>query len=281
MSAIKRSISAMLLSFIFISGTVSPQEFMMKNTPHNNAAFSLRYLHPYLSKNSPSELSSFSGTYELESSIPVNDNIYLNFQLPFVGYSVKSVWNETSENSIGNIYLGIQTKHVTSDIHTNYISGGLYLPTVSDKHEGVTMLGAFSDYPSLSKYIVKAVSFYGNFATQWNFPSGAGLAFDLGPTILVPTGDQNSRETEVLLHYGINSKYSYNSFFGSAEVNGVYILTESRIEFADRFFHNFSLGAGWTGSYVTPSLFYQWNMEKQLRYFVTGSFGVKLEVVLP
>lgn len=230
----------------------------------------------------PSELSSFSGAYEFETTIPVTGNLYVNFQIPFVGYTVKSRWNkETSESSVGNVYLGIQTKHTTSDIHTNYVSGGLYLPTASEKDGGPTLLGAYADYPSLPKYIINTLSVYGNFATQWNFPSGAGLMLDLGPTILIPTGDQNYRDTEILLHYGITGKYSYNSFFGSAEFNGAYILTESDLKFADRFLDVFSLGAGWRGSYVTPSLFYQWNMEKQMSNLVTGSFGVKLEVVLP
>ncbi|MCU7495606.1 MAG: hypothetical protein HF314_02420 [Ignavibacteria bacterium] len=254
---------------------------MMKSIPQDKAAFSLRYLHPYFKENSSSEMSTFSGIYELEATIPVTDKIYLNFQLPFVGYSSKSGWDETTESSIGNIYLGIQAKNVTSDIHTNYFSAGLYLPTASEKHDGVTILGAFADYPSLSKYAVNIFSFYGNFASQWNFPSGAGIAFDLGPTILVPTEDNGSEDTEVMLHYGITGKYSFNHFFGAAEVNGSYILTESELDFADKIFNNVSLGAGWSGSYVTPSLFYQWNINKQLSNIVTGAFGVKLEVVLP
>lgn len=272
---------ATLVLFVFVSGSVFPQEFMMKNTPHDNASFSLRYLHPYFNNNSFSELSSFSGTYEFETIIPVTSMLYVNFQLPFVGYSVKTKWDEASESSIGNIYLGIQTRHFPSDMFTNYISAGIYLPTASDKKDGVTSLGAFSDYPSLPKYMVNTVSFYGNFTSQLNLSEGAGLAFDLGPTIMIPTKDQNYRETEAMLHYGIAGIYTYNKFFGSAEVNGVYILTENDLDFADRFFNNITLGAGWRGGYVSPSLFYQWNMEKTLSEMVTGSLGVKLEVVLP
>ncbi len=152
------------------------------------------------------------------------------------------------------------------------ITFGLFLPTADEKSGGY---GILADYYNLQKYTVKSTGFYFNFAFLKMYEDGFNLGLELGPNLVIPTGNSHAK-TELYAHYGINGGIKVEKLFFNVELTGIAILSEDVNNFDDRFVNLLSLGFQWQDETFTPKLYYQIYLRDQLKQVVDGVLGIGL-----
>ena len=133
-----------VIAGIFISlliSSVSAQNFQFQSLPKDKPQFGLRFLRPNLEGDD--DLSTLSGTYDLSFNIPLNSKINVVGSLPFTTLNTK---DDESENGIGDIYIGLQTRSEFSAENRSIISLGVFLPTASEDKYSVSFLGMFTNF---------------------------------------------------------------------------------------------------------------------------------------
>lgn len=280
-----------LLMFGF--GALSAQTIFMNPIPESKPKISFRFLHPDLkSEFGPTTL---SGEYELALSVPVNEVINLTASLPifhqafdirFTDESGNLLETRTlSENSFGNLFLEIQTRQALASQVQGSASFGIYLPTAKTEYReyATHFFNTYTNPYEIRALIAKTVIFYGNYAIRMQTPAPVTpiLGLEFGPEFYIPTENGDRRNAEMLFHYGVSfgAKASYVVLQG--ELLGLFLASESGIDFTDRFDHFAAFGVQVTDLPVRPGVFYQLPIDEWYRYVMNGVLGVKLDIVLP
>ena len=153
-------------------------------------------------------MTTFSGVYQLYSSIPISSRLNIIWNIPYIntsydinyGYSQQSV----SEGDIGNIFVGLQTKPKIIENQISIFSFGLFIPTCT---EYPALNGILADYYYFNKYLPNTFGLYFNYAYHHINNTGFSYGIELGPNLLIPTKDNNSN-TDLYVHYGDNRRLS-------------------------------------------------------------------------
>jgi hypothetical protein len=186
--------------------------------------------------------------------------------------------NSDNDFSIGNIYVGSQ--FALGEKKSSRLSVGFYLPTANSDSEGGLEVGLLSNFYNIERYAMNTFSIYTNYAYAHRPEKGFLGGLDVGFSVWIPTKDGDVRETEVVLHYGMQGGYQFNQFALWAEFNGILIVTEDEGDFADKVINQLFLGGQYTGGTVQPGLFYGINLDSDLKELIKGIFGIKIDVVL-
>jgi len=272
----KRSICRfvpVIILAVILSGSAAAQTFLFKNIPGERPQIGLRYLRPNFKADN--EMSTFSGIYDVTLSLPINDRWSIDASLPYTRFSLGE--DGDSESFIGNIYAGMQYISKAGNKNT-IVSFGAYLPTAESDIE-FFLYGILTNYEDMFKYYPDAWTLYGNFAYFNIEKGGARLGLEIGPDLLIPTGDADD-DTEFLMHYGLTAGYQGERFMAAVELIGLAMITEDLDDFGDRFAHSISFGASYISPHFAPGVFYKLYLRDEFTDLVDGVLGVKLEVTL-
>lgn len=267
----KTILTGLLMGLLFTS--VSAQYFLLQNIPGNRSELGLRFMRPNFSHDG-GDLSLLSGVYDLNVSIPFGEGLSFTGAFPFSSFSASG---EGTESGIGNIYLGIQTRPPAASANKSNLSFGIFLPTASDEFAPM-ILGLYSNYYEMQKYISDLMTVYGNYAFCRE-QSNVIFSFEIGPNIFIPT--KKGREGELFAHYGIFGGLKLNPLILGAELTGVAVISEDIDDFEDRFVHAVCFGAHLIRGKSRPTLFYEIYLDEEFKDVVDGILGIKADFILP
>lgn len=262
--------------FVMLSvQTLVAQTFLFQSQAENRTKVGLRFLRPNFAGDS--QLSTFSGTYDFWVNAPVGSSrLNIVGAVPFNAFSAENV---DGESGIGNIYLGAQARLGNSTDMGMNISLGVYLPTASEKKEDAHFLGLVGNFHELQRSLPEVLTIYGNFAYHYRQINRGMFSFEIGPQLLVPTGEL-SGDAELFGHYGFAGGFPLANVAFFAELLGVFIVTEDFNDFGDRFTHALAFGAQLTTSQVRPGLFYILPLNGDFNDFLDGTLGLKVDFAL-
>jgi hypothetical protein len=268
MKSVMAGIFIFLLPFI-----VSGQMFFFQDLPVDKTKLGFRYLRPDFKD--VEGLSILSGVYDFSVSIPVSPKLNIVGSVPFAAIGADDT---ETESSIGNIYVGLQHRLNSGAEKFFSASLGVFLPTAPEDKPGPMFMGIFTNYYELQKYFPNVLTISGNVAYHRIKSNDFIFGVELGPNIFIPTKDDG--ETEVYIHYGLTAGYRFNTVDLKAELVGIGIITEDVDEFGDRFINDLAFGVHWNRGAFRPGVFYKISLKKDIRDFVRGAFGIKLDVIL-
>lgn len=254
--------------------SISAQNFLFQTMPNNKSQVGLKFMRPNFEGDD--DLSLLSGAYDLCFNVPVNPGINLVGSLPFTTFSAKDA---DSESGIGNIYVGFQTRQLLESGNRTSLAGGIFVPTATDEFSPM-VVGIYSNYYEFQKYVPDMLTVYGNFSYQKHQYRGAIFGVEIGPNLFIPT-KKDGGDVELFVHYGISGGFNLTNITFSAELAGLAFISEDIENFEDRFIHSLAFGAQWTGGNVKPGIFYEIYLKEDLRDFVDGVLGIKVDVSLP
>jgi hypothetical protein len=268
---IKTIIAGIFIGLLFSS--ISAQNFQFQPVPSNKSQLGLRFMMPNFSRGD--DLSMLSGAYDISVNIPISREINVLGSLPFTVFSEN---DHFSKSAIGNAYIGFQTRQSSKQEYKASLSLGLFLPTATDEFPPA-FLGWYSNYYELQKYFPDVLTIYGNYSFISNQSRKAIFSVEVGPNLFIPT--EEGGQVELFAHYGISGGIKLNKILLSAELTGLAIISEDIDDFNDRFVHSLAFGAQWTGSNISPTIFYAIYLKDEYRDMVDGVLGIKIDVSLP
>lgn len=224
-----------------------------------------------------------TGSLELDFRVPVSHSVAIAGQLP-LGFSDRR--GSTYDGTVlGNIGLGLEFLPSRSGRSRTSITFLAQLPTSAQFETGPSYEGddeAAKYYALFAGYSADLYDFarfqpywwslYGNISQQYNFTSGQ-LGGELGPTILMP---REGGDTELLMHYGVSGGLGTKTFLVTAELTGLFLVTEDTQEFSDRFDHFVALGIELPGVIGRPALFFQKALDEEFER-LNGAFHLRVE----
>ena len=257
------------LLFVFITA-VCAQTVMFQELPGEKTKISLRFMKP--SFDNVDDLTFFSGTFDLQANVPLNEKWNVVVSMP---YSTFSDGDRTNLNSIGNVYIGAQPHSHIDSTHQTIGSFGLYLPTSPDNEDNPYILAWYTNWHELHRYAPNTLTVYANLANFYTTPGKLFYGFEVGPNIWIPTGsDTEGRETEFLIHYGVSGGIYINNVILNAELTGLFFLSADSDSFSDKFYHSLAFNVQYSGWPVQPQLFYKLYLEEDLSDRVNGVLGL-------
>ena len=272
----KRLINAALLLLILLN-IVSAQTFEMQSIPTDQLQFGLKFIRPNF--NNEIDLSTFSGTYELSANIPVSLKWNILTKIPYI--STTFTWDfgyddyKFEEAGLGNIFIGMQFRPKIINTNNSIITFGLFLPTADEDASG---MGEFADILNLQTYFSNSLTPYFNYAFHHINQNGFRFGFEIGPKIIIPTANNDYRDTELYINYGISPAYQINRVLLRAELLGSAILSEDEDEFEDRFIHSANFGIAWVENRVISKIFYKIYLKDFINDLVDGVLGIEVVV---
>lgn len=269
----KLIIGKLILLFLLFS-SLSAQTTMFHSIPADKSQFGIQYLRPDFDFDF--DMSTLSGIYDFSLNAPVTSNMNLVISVPYISFSFDRI---DDENSIGNIYVGIQNRLRTDDKNNSALSLGLFIPTIPDDKMLIHMLGMFTNYHSIYKYTPDVLTIFANYAQHRSNANNFLFGFEIGPNICVPT-EEDGGDTEIFMHYGFRMGMQSSTLIFFAELIGLAILTEEVDEFDDRFLHTVVFGGQWNDGRLKPGIFYKIYLKDDLQDFVDGVLGIKLDIGL-
>ena len=266
----KISLLLMIISFTFSS--IYAQTFDLQYISNKKNQFNFNYAHPFYGGGR--SLSTLSGVYQISADIPISPKLNIIANVPYINtsYDINLGFYHYgySENGIGNVFIGLQTNGAMLNNKRNLFTVGVYLPTSS---EIASLNGVSADYYHISKYIPKMWGIYFNYAFHKLNPKGFHYGFEVGPDLLLPSGNSNST-SEFLAHYGILAGYQVNQISLNMEFVGVLNISGGFQQFGDRFVNMFNIGAQWKGENIVPMLYYKIYLRDDIRNTVDGVLGL-------
>jgi hypothetical protein len=245
----------------------------MQNRPEETTRIGCRFMRANFSGDSRQSL--LAGTYDLAVTTPLGSQISAIVSLPFNRFAVE---DGISENSVGNLYLGIQAGRVTAGRARDF-SFGIYLPTASEDKPFAAGIGTIANLHELQRSLPNLLTLYGNFAFRCFKENGAFFGIEFGPQWSVVT--VNGSPSDLYAHYGIRSGIQFAEVAVFAELVGIAIVTEDLNKFSDHFVHSLDFGIQLILSKVRPGVFYAIPLKDEMRDVLDGVLGIKLDLVLP
>ncbi len=254
------------------------QTLNLQDIPSEKIQLKLSYNKPFY-KNQYG-ISTSTNVLGLDFNLPVSSKLNIILNVPYIfynsDYSIYYYNYSYNKKGFGNIFLGAQARAYSDEKIKSILTFGIYLPTASEDAAGS---GIASEYYYLSKYLPNSLDLYFNYAYHRINPEGFNFGIEAGPNILIPTKTEGNR-TEFLLHYGITAGYCINKFLVSAELLGVVMVSEDFQDAGDRFVHLLAFGAQWEGNRISPKIFYQIYLRKEMRDTISGVLGIGISVNL-
>ena len=274
---IKFKKSLLFILTIFAFNYLNAQTFDLQSVSNNKNQFGFSFNKAFFS--SDAEFSTFSGVFQLYFDIPVSSGLNIIGNFPYINHSfhLKNIYigdYNYSANGFGNIFIGLQTNNEAYSYKKSIYSFGLYLPTASEE---ASYPGLYADYYYISKYLIKRLGIYFNYAFHKIEPEGFNYGLEIGPDLSIPTGDNNG-DTELFAHYGILACYKMEKVSLNAEFVGVMMISQDFDNFGDRFVNMLNIGAQFNLSEVTPIIFYKFYFKEDINQTIDGVLGIRVNV---
>ena len=277
-----KSIYFFILFSILLNNAGYSQKLNLLMTPSEKNQFAFSFDKPFFDGDDIT--STLTGVYQLYCNIPISSKFNLIGTVPFINFSYQQdyyFYNQNyhidySENGVGNIFIGMQTRPELNDGRGSVISFGVFLPTAD---EDVSFVCAFVNYYNILKYIPNYLGLYFNFAHYKSVGQGFNYGIEVGPNILIPTEGKND-EIELFLHYAAGAGFRSNIFELNAEFLGIGIVTDDEEDLNERLIHQLSFGALLHFEYITPKLFYRLYVNEHMEKMIDGVLGIGVVVEL-
>jgi hypothetical protein len=162
-----------------------------------------------------------------------------------------------------------------------YVAVGGRFPVANDKERNAANLGIRTDYDRFEAFVYDWLPFnirlWGK-ASDWD---GVAVTGFIGPSILVPFGDNESEETEILLDYGFQLWLdSEMARMGGGFTGRYYLTCDKDCGFADVTIHQFGFAANFGKGAFRPGFHIRVPLDNDLAYQgVRYVFGVTLSIV--
>lgn len=184
---------------------------------------------------------------------------------------------EIIENTIGNIYLGFETRKENVPFWTNL---GIYLPTTPDNKIFATLVGAYSSPDHFEAFIPNSVllTFRGN--QQLNDKFGFGAITRIGVTGMLRTKiDENSTidRFEAFLNYAFQPTFTSETLNIIAGFSGRMFVTESG-DLSQRVMHQIGTTISYKISSYRPEIFIRIPINKSLKYLLENTYGASATI---
>ena len=263
---------------LFVSlNSLSAQTLNLQTIPSDKMQFGFSFNKEFYSNNSLN-MSTLSGVYQLNFSIPISSKLNIIGDIPYVitNYEINFGYfgsSRYSENGFGNIFIGLQKNPGLME-NKFIFTFGVYLPTAS---EDASFYGLNADGYFFLKYVPNSISLYSNFAYHKINVEGINYGLEIGPDFLIPTKKGNPK-SEFYIHYGLIGGYQINRLLINFEFLGYGILSEEVKNFGDRFLNMFNIGAQWKENNVTPRIFYKLYLKDVVSDYINGVLGIGITV---
>jgi hypothetical protein len=234
---------------------------------------------PFIKSNNTT-ISALSGIYQLSAKIPLGEKVNIVGNLPYLLYKYEDnfdYYNFSGEdNSIGNLFVGLQFIPKWTAERSSWATIGVYLPTADEK---VGYMGMLMDYYDDLNFYPNTIGVYFNYAQEKMRDEGFCYRWDLGPNIAIPS-KKNQSSTQVFVHYAVSPGVKISSLLLNAEFKGTLILSGNANTFTDRLLNQLGFGAQWIGPSVTPKVFYRIYLKEAFREIISGVLGIGVTVSL-
>lgn len=201
-------------------------------------------------------------------------NLSVVGELPLARYAPKSGFFGTSQNTVGNPYLGLETKAAKAPVTFEF---GARLPLASDQKDEANPIGVFSDIDRWEAFLPKYAPVTANVTYRYTAPSGFTVKLRAGPSVWINTDNQDS---EMLAAYSLLLGYQSSAVALSGGLTGRAIITESNMSFGERTLHQLgaavTVGSGAVRPGVQLRLPLDQDMTDILDYVVTLHVSVVL-----
>jgi len=245
-------------------------------TPSESNQFAFSFDKPFY--NGEDNTSTLTGIYQLYCDVPISSKFNIVGNIPFINISNEldeNYYNYSfSENGVGNIFIGLQTRPEFSEIGMSSISFGILLPTAD---EDVSVNGVFINYSDILKFIPNSLGLYFNYAFYKKSEDGFNYGLEIGPNILFPTEGQG-RDEEILVHYAAGAGFRKEIFEINAEFLGIGIVTDDDDDLNERLIHQLSIGTILHFENVSPKLFYRFYINDNFEKILDGVLGLGITV---
>ena len=276
----KKFFLILVFSWLFLTAPSRAQHYLLQDIPTQTTDVQLRFMHP--SADNYRETTSFSGVYELRTSIPVSSSTNIVASLPYlsreyentiVTYYYTGPYTDEVQSGVANLFLGARFYTQPDDGHQTIGTIGVYLPTISENSANASGVGYQADYHNIHKYLRKTTTIYGNIMSHWTIANGAHYELEIGPRIMfMDSGDES--DTEFMLHYGLGGSVPVSVLALRMELAGLFFLSSEADEFSDKFNHTLAFGARYDRGPFTPGFFYQIYLSDMMSDTVNGVLGI-------
>ncbi len=137
---ILKTVATVIFLCLLVS-SVSAQTFFFQSLPKNETQLGLRYLRPNF-KNELVNYSTYSGVYDLSLNTPLSSKYNFVFSIPYIAANYEGYG---SQSSIGNIYIGLQTRPLSTTGKSSNVSFGLFLPTTPENNHMISIMGVYAN----------------------------------------------------------------------------------------------------------------------------------------
>ncbi|MCU0611452.1 MAG: hypothetical protein MUE60_06645 [Candidatus Eisenbacteria bacterium] len=267
-----RSQKAVALSIILaLAQGAWAQSLLLQTPPERVNLVGVRFLHPDLAHGPDASLT--SGVYEFSVAFAVSSRSAVGITLPLVNSDPSDL---ESTRALGNLSLQFQKRTAGVGRRQSSFSIGITIPTADEENFWTLIYGWVTDYPWLHKYAAEVMTLSCGVQGQWPAFRTGSVRLDVGPHVMVPTGEGG--DTEITLRYGLGLAAGSPVIQVLAEFVGYVWLTTESGPFEDRSTHCAAIGVVLPAGAIRPSLFYEKYLNGDLSEDVDGILGIKLQV---
>jgi hypothetical protein len=247
------------------------QNFNLSSTPlDEKMSVGLKINIPFFKESG--DLSSLSGVYKFYGYFPLKNNWQINTEVPLVVSAWKD--NEYNDNETGLANLFVEVQKALKADNTSYLALGMYIPTIGSENYDRMFIGVASD---AYRFVQYQEGFTINSTIGYNLRNKPGAVFgvEIGPDILIPTGDG---EVELLIHYGAKGGYRFNTLTTWAEFSGIWLTTEEG-DLDSNSLNQIIVGGQLNTGKFRPGIFYGIFINEYMREGSNGNLGLNFQLV--
>mgnify|MGYP005725378233 CR=1 FL=1 len=269
-------ICALIFSPLLTASNLQSQSFAL----NRNAAstFLLEVIKPSFDEEEL-DASFVTSSLMLSGRVSVTKYFGLVGEVPFSHFGLNfGEGFETTDNSLGNIYLGIELMGRNSPLFVE-VGGRLPIASGLDEFSEAPFSGYLTNFVERAEaFVPEAVPL--NLAFNVNHKSITGLTFRLrgASTVWLATGERS--DTELFFQYNAYVGFENPVFTVLAGASGRVLATEEGLDFGERSTHQFRMSGDVSLGVIRPGVFFQLPVDSELQDLVSAVFGVSLGVDL-
>lgn len=203
----------------------------------------------------------------LGGRVPIGELIAVLVEIPFMWETMQSPYQDESNKSVGNPYLGVEIGG-----HESWIFGEIGArPFMRQEMDISGMGGYFGDFDRFEAYFREVVSYQLAVNVAATMRTGFSYRVRLGPTVVAPeSGDQTT-----FIDYGGRAGFDNGSVSVFAGVTGRAATEKTSGKSA---FHHVGLDVGYRFRGIRPAFFIRWPLDKEFKDLTSQTIGGSLTV---
>ena len=207
----------------------------------------------------------------LTARLPAGEKLAFVGELPMATVSVdEGIFGEESSTVIGNVYLGIETRHPEG----GWFELGVRPPTAGE--EPAALFGVITDADRWEAFFPNAV--YIRAAGHWRNPprdGGVGVDLHVAPVVWIP---EEGGDTEMFMTYGAQALLASPTARGGVGLSGRWLATEDDGDFGQRSTHQLTAAFDFLRGDVRPGVTLRVPLDEDGLFFGTADSVIGLTV---